>query len=518
MADLTKDIEPMMDNSENTNPAVAPESDFEINLWDSNTEGQKSPNLSNIFSEEWENSNSEVEKEDNSDSPSQPLDNFEDSNDLFKENNEPEISNESNISDTPSEATENVENNNDMFKEQETEQPDTTVESNLSNNSAETVENIENNSNLLKKPGQQPEISNFEPSTEEHINEKKLEEISSSVNEEWNILSDQEGSNNEVILWKFENVMINTVNKNSSNAEDISPIMLEHPTVLDNSQSLEESPILQSEDQQKAKLAQKEKIAQLIKVHESKAQKSWFTKWILSGIILTIGIVLVWFILAKDQILNIINESGLSGPTLSANIIDISSNTSDDESLEINDTDEEMADEEITDEEVIDDEILDEEILDEETIDDENINNTEVFTDEFSEDNDGPIHDITFPEDSDEDTIIDDEILDNSEIITDETTENIDDELIANDTEDSEDLEIDENNLYTIINVSSEEEANWVLPAHCSDLTCYGEDKEFTPCTSFRLTESLDENANRIGSNWACRYKDASELVFVQFN
>ena len=28
MADLTKDIEPMMENSENTNPTVAPESDF----------------------------------------------------------------------------------------------------------------------------------------------------------------------------------------------------------------------------------------------------------------------------------------------------------------------------------------------------------------------------------------------------------------------------------------------------------------------------------------------------------
>ena len=501
MADLTKDIEPMMDNSENTNPAVAPESDFEINLWDSNTEEQKSPNLSNIFSEEWENNNSEVGKEDNSNKPSQPLDNFGDNNDLFKENNEPEISNESNISNTPSEATGNAENNNDMFKEQETEQPDTTVESNLSNNSTETVENIEDNSNLLKEPEQQPEISNFEPSTEEHIDERKLEEISSSV-KEWNILSDQEGSNNEVILWKFENVMINTVNKNSSNAEDISPIMLEHPTVLDNSQSLEESPILQSEDQQKAKLAQKEKIAQLIKVHESKAQKSWFTKWILSGIILTIGIVLVWFILAKDQILNIINESGLSGPTLSANIIDISSNTSDDESLEINDTDEEMADEEIldeemadeeiTDEEVIDDEILDEEILDEEMVDEE-IADEEIIDEE----------------------IIDEEVLDSSEINADETTESIDNELINNTIEDSE---IIENNWYTIINVNSEEEANWVLPAHCSDLTCYGEDKEFTPCTSFRLTESLDENANRIGSNWACRYKDASELVFLQFN
>ena len=70
---------------------------------------------------------------------------------------------------------------------------------------------------------------------------------------------------------------------------------------------------------------------------------------------------------------------------------------------------------------------------------------------------------------------------------------------------------------YTITPVLSEELANWVMPAHCSDLTCYGEDKEFTPCTSFRLSKNLDENTNRIGKNGVCRYKDASELVFVEF-
>jgi hypothetical protein len=54
---------------------------------------------------------------------------------------------------------------------------------------------------------------------------------------------------------------------------------------------------------------------------------------------------------------------------------------------------------------------------------------------------------------------------------------------------------------YSITHVSSEAEANWVMPAHCYDLSCYGEDKEFTPCTTFRLSENLDENAHRIGKN-----------------
>ena len=51
MTDLKNDIEPVMDNAENTNPAVTPESDFEIDLWDSSSEEQKSSDFSNIFSE-----------------------------------------------------------------------------------------------------------------------------------------------------------------------------------------------------------------------------------------------------------------------------------------------------------------------------------------------------------------------------------------------------------------------------------------------------------------------------------
>ncbi|MBR7036826.1 hypothetical protein IKI14_02975 [bacterium] len=66
-----------------------------------------------------------------------------------------------------------------------------------------------------------------------------------------------------------------------------------------------------------------------------------------------------------------------------------------------------------------------------------------------------------------------------------------------------EDIQIDSDDeqSYTITHVESEEDANWVLPSHCTDLTCYGDDKEFTPCTTFRLAANLDENANRIGKN-----------------
>ncbi|MBO7504789.1 hypothetical protein J6T66_01145, partial [bacterium] len=78
------------------------------------------------------------------------------------------------------------------------------------------------------------------------------------------------------------------------------------------------------------------------------------------------------------------------------------------------------------------------------------------------------------------------------------TPENINNEIIDNSETSNEVIEEQNEKGYIITHVNSEEEANWVLPAHCTDLTCYGEDKEFIECTSFKMVESLDENAHRI--------------------
>lgn len=81
-----------------------------------------------------------------------------------------------------------------------------------------------------------------------------------------------------------------------------------------------------------------------------------------------------------------------------------------------------------------------------------------------------------------------------------EVSENTNEEPIEENNEPTETIEEENAEPYTITYVNSEEEANWVLPAHCSDLTCYGEDKEFAPCTSFKMVETMDENSNRISS------------------
>ena len=83
--------------------------------------------------------------------------------------------------------------------------------------------------------------------------------------------------------------------------------------------------------------------------------------------------------------------------------------------------------------------------------------------------------------------------IDNSEDYNEVSEENSEEAL-----EDTEVMEDDKG--YTIRHVDSEEEANWVMPSHCTDLTCYGEDEEFVACTSFRMIETLDENTPRVSS------------------
>ena len=273
-------------------------------------------------------------------------------------------------------------------------------------------------------------LENFEQSSTQEVPELSTPEAPNNlVSENLSSTQEPETPNNEIILWKFDNPMINTTEEPQI-PQTLDQTLLEHPAILENSWNEE----INTEEQQKAKLAQKEKLLQLIKAHESKAQKNWFTKWILSWVVLTACILVATCFFAKDQVINLINSLWWNQTQLSASIIDLN----------------------------------------------EDIENPEI------DENSG--EDIENPE------------------------------IDENSGEDIENPEIDENNKsYNITHVNSEEEANYVLPAHCSDLTCYGEDKEFAPCKSFRLSENLNDNANRIGRNWICKYKDSSELVFVEF-
>lgn len=440
MADLEKTIDPVLDNAEDTNPTVDQGKDFEVDLSNSATAEQKSPDFSNLFSEDvskTETVNSDVE------------------------------------------ATSNEVND-------------------LQENHGENTISLENS-----EP--QPENLNLGSSLEESNQQEALAGNS-------NISLNQEPANNEVLLWKFESEMINTVD---TTKEDVKPdsAILDHPAILENYQNIEESsPILNAEKQEKERLVQKEKLAQLVKAHETKAEKSWFTKWILSGVILTAWIVVASCIFAKDQVVNLLNGGVENNASLSANIVDVFNNTNDDEIIN---NEEAIDNEEIVDEEAaIDEEVIDEnEIIDDEEI----IDNEEVIDDEIIDDEEN-----TNNEDVDKGQTNDKEILNDEEIDESIPYEGvtIDEIAVANDeattNDETNEEEVKEVLKYTITHVNTEEEANWVLPAHCTDLTCYGEDTEFTECTSFKMIETLDENSTRVWNRW-CRYKDSSELVHVDF-
>ena len=365
-----------------------------------------------------------------------------------------------------------------------------TPEESPTNEEAISLENTELQTN-------QPEESLTTAPQEDTI-ESTQEKVVPNLSEALSSVSEPEPVNNEVVLWKFENEMI-TQKDTSDTPQSFYNSVIEHPAVLDQSPMAE----VNAEEQQKAKLAQKAKLELLIKTHESKAQKKWLMTWVLSGVVVTAWVLVLAWVFAKDQVVDVLNTiSGES--TLSASVTNLwESNTEqnypditvDEENSEDIDNDAE----EFTGSEV--DEFIDEENVDSEDIEDTSSEDSEISdtseVDEYVDEENVDSEDI-------EDTSSEDsEISDTSEV----------DEYV-----DEENVDENMNYGYSITHVSSEAEANWVMPAHCYDLSCYGEDKEFTPCTTFRLSENLDENSHRIGKNWICKYKDASELVYVEFN
>ena len=385
---------------------------------------------------------------------------------------------------------------NDLWVSVEQNSPDFSniFSENVSGNNA-SVENIPEEDNFSQnyEPEQELEMQTDNAHVQENVSTSatiEAPEWYDNLQEKLNSTPVQEVVNNEVILWKFDNAIVNTI-EDSNNPSNLDNSLLDHAVIL------EKSPITEAneeEERQKNRLLQKEKLTQLIKTHESKSQKIWFAKWILSGVLLTIWVIAISFVFAKDQILDLLNISWES--SLTASVVDLTENS---------------------------DESYSDDTLDDEFFEDNNdtISNTEEFDDfELEEDFNGNI-DNEYPE------VISSEESDNfesDENLDEETNNEYIEDTLQEYTEEFEVSESDENldeetkELYNITHVDSEAEANWVLPSHCSDLTCYGEDKEFTPCTTFRLSENLDENANRIGNNWVCRYKDSSELVFVEFN
>lgn len=435
---------------------------------------------------------------------------------------------------------------NSIENNPETSSPNENIETNIPHQNLESgPENMDSTEINESNPFQEStenlasEEVNFEPSQPETIEapqdvDKTIEEPTSiennspeneSINEAPNFNETTENTewnnDNSILLWRFENSMINTTENEST------------PVETETSQWINE------EEKEKNKLVQKEKLAQLIKTYETKAQKSWFTKWIICGVAITLWIILLSVIFAKNQIVNILDSSKWNNEIVIENDENLDDELAENDDEEITNENEE----DINNEESIDDKyeqiksflwswydkdtaishlknMLEEENKKKAELEEliayisqtiVNITTSQPIESNLEEIENDEIEDIDNTEESDNtEEPTNNEELQNNETINEESP-----------TEDTltEDIPNKENDTkgYTITRVNFEPEANWVLPSHCDNLDCYGEDKEFTPCTEFRLFENMDENANRIGNNWVCRYKDVSELVYVEF-
>ena len=278
--------------------------------------------------------------------------------------------------------------------------------------------------------------------------------------------------------------------------------------------------------------AEQQKLAWL-KEHETKASKSGFAKWILFMIILLLLGFVACSLFAKEQVINAMDYVQSLIPTNSLSFLKKNNSATENtnvQEVDLRDLEEsEVVDEENNEEvdpiqeyydkvdEIIsseDDQETKAELLN--SILTEVMQESEEPNEELTQYISQAIMDLTInsEEENVEENIEDQENseeIDNSEDYNEVSEENSEEAL-----EDTEVMEDDKG--YTIRHVDSEEEANWVMPSHCTDLTCYGEDEEFVACTSFRMIETLDENTPRVSSRWGCKYKDASELVYVEFS
>ena len=304
--------------------------------------------------------------------------------------------------------------------------------------------------------------------------------------------------NNGIFLWKFENEAINTIGQTEENQTDTlsnsNPINFQIAPDTDTAQE-------NNQETEKAKLAQKEKLIHLIKLHESKANKKWLTKGILIWVLCSIIVLALWVLFAKNQIITLLDDWNnhsqndcISDITPSMDITENEETVTENEEV-VAENEEAIAE----NEEVVaeNEEAVTE---NEETV----AENEEAVTE-----NEEAVAENEEAVTENEETVAENEetVAENEETVTEnEETVAENEETVAENNESNT----------SITHVDTPEEANWVLPAHCNDLTCYGEDKKFSPCTTFKLVENLDENANRIGNNGTCRYKDKSELVYVE--
>lgn len=95
-------------------------------------------------------------------------------------------------------------------------------------------------------------------------------------------------------------------------------------------------------------------------------------------------------------------------------------------------------------------------------------------------------------------------------------------------TDIGEDLELKSESIseseysYKLQKAGSVQEANRVMTENCKNLSCWDcshvDKSEIILCSSFKQVETLSDDKPRIWNSWSCRYKDDSELYYLDLN
>lgn len=271
-----------------------------------------------------------------------------------------------------------------------------------------------------------------------------------------------------------------------------------------------------------------------------------YWKWLASGVLVSIWLVVISLVLFDNGSLLTSAANGIKltdddaanevvkmedalafGDSLSNSYVDDIIGNSENEDANVSNTDNaELENQNSEDENIISDEILeDESDLDDTLVDsDEDEEADDNASDLIVEESDVETNIVAKNEADDEDSSLNTDKKSDSNSSKNKMAgsivsifDNTEEDLEA---DEPEDLNSSEDTSISYEHVNKVEDANWVMSANCDNLHC-GDISEanlddLVLCTEFRQSDKLDDNANRIGSNWVCRYKDVSELVHIE--
>jgi len=267
--------------------------------------------------------------------------------------------------------------------------------------------------------------------------------------------------------------------------------------------------------------ANKAKLMEALKAEWKKGKRTWFTRWILSWVLITLLIAVAGIIFTKDQVINILSDERLDFLDLKASVVSLTDNQNTNSNTNVS-NEEAVVEEEVTPEEAVveeeaapEDAVVEEEVAPEEAVVEEEATPEETVVEEEATPEEAVVEEEATPEEAvveeeatPEEAVVEEEVAPEDAVVEEEATpeEAVVEEESASDK------------WYTFRHVNSPEEANWVLSPNCEDTLCGNDKDSIVLCNEFRLHESLSDDAKRTGNSWICRYKDVSELVFIEFN